>query len=244
MTRTLQDLITTNDFKGYPRTKADCRFETNQIEEAIYGIDGNTSLPYDLVDTFAERFDVEIFAINTWICTDTNVGLEVMRMQGLPVALIWQSARKSETNIAFLDKAALEKVREAWESVKPACEADASFASMDTLNMPLAAGEAETYDIETGAHGLPVLSTYGIATWIKAEGGLDKITNKAALTHALKAVQISIAQEEAVLARLKDVPPEIAIRNSLEKEVEKFNEYRDNLIRLRQDIESRISDLA
>lgn len=39
----------------------------------------------------------------TWICTDTWVGISVMYFKDIPVAVIFQSARKSDKEIKWLD---------------------------------------------------------------------------------------------------------------------------------------------
>ncbi len=240
MTQTLQDLIAANDFTGYPVSSAAWRFEADEIEEAIYGPNAASCLPYDLVETFANRFNVDLVAINTWICTDTEVGLEVLRLQGMPMGLLWQSARKASRHIAFFDNACMRSVRSAWESVKTIPEPAANFVPEDLLSMPLA-GPGETgFHIESYDRVMPSLSKSGAIAWIEAEGGLDAITNRAALGHVEHALKRDVENSEATLARLRDVEPAPQIKAAIETEIENLVASRDALDALRESVRQRI----
>lgn len=244
MTKTLHDLITSNDFSGYEVSSPAWRLEADQIEEALYGQDGATNLPYDLAETFSERFDLEIISINTWTCTDTKVGLEVLRMQTLPVAVIWCSARKADTKIAFLDEAAFQKVREAWESIKPSPNPDSLFVSEMTLNMPISDPGTPSFDIVTDKSGLPVLSPAGAVSWVQAEGNFHKITHTAALTHVSKILQDSILEAEDFLIQMDHIDPDTKVTLDIPREMEILQNHRSNLIILRQDADRRIKEIS
>jgi hypothetical protein len=64
--------------------------------------------------------------IHSWICTDTEVGIAVIVLDGEPVAISEQSARKEDETIRFLSLdartktiAALEELTDQPESDKP-----------------------------------------------------------------------------------------------------------------------------
>lgn len=50
--------------------------------------------------------------IHCWLCTDTHVGLAVYCLDGEPVAVSVQTARKCDEEIEFLSIEAIEKVRQ------------------------------------------------------------------------------------------------------------------------------------
>lgn len=67
-----------------------------------------------------EEFDrrVRRIPINTWMCTDTNVGIYAYFFDGEFVALSFQSARKSDINIKWMYTDAARRVREFIRSLR------------------------------------------------------------------------------------------------------------------------------
>ena len=53
-----------------------------------------------------------IYPINTWMCTDTEVGHYMVKFDGQPVAYCYQSARKNYYNIYWTSKEEAKKVKE------------------------------------------------------------------------------------------------------------------------------------
>ena len=61
-------------------------------------------------DRFGGR--VMVIPVNTWICTDTLVGLQAFFMDMKPIAVSYQDARKNGFFVYWLDDSAPRKVRE------------------------------------------------------------------------------------------------------------------------------------
>lgn len=244
MTKTLNDLITSNDYTGYPATSASWAFEPDELEAAIYGSNGAQALSYTLVDEFAKKFNVEIISIVNWICTDTEVGLWVLRMQGLPVALVWQPVRKADREIAFLDESSLRSVRAAWESVKTPPNTDACFVPDDLLAMPLPAPGSETYELDRYGRSLPSLSLQGVTRWIAAEGGLDAITDIKALGHAELSMVRNLKDREAFLARLRKMIAETPQAHAPEDDLKNLEDNCREIDSLREALRQRIFALS
>lgn len=101
----------------------------------------NTS--YASIEDFARMFDLHIYHdsrfdervkkywIYNWCCTDTWVGLAVYFMDDAPVAVSFQSARKSDENIEFVSKEAAAKVRDFIISLMEDEEKGVPIADMD-----------------------------------------------------------------------------------------------------------------
>lgn len=244
MTKTLKQIIASNDFTGYQVSDASWRLDSNEIEAAIYGNEGVCGLPYDLAERFAETYQVDLVAISTWMCTDTNVGLEVMRLQNVPVALLWQSARKADRVIAFLDKDALRSFQSKWEEAKQSPEVDCLLVPEDMLDMPLAAPDEEIFGLESYGRALPSLSAGGARAWIAAEGGLDAITDKLALIHARNSLQRNLKDRDAVLAEIRQTAATPAIAAAIEKDLASLNANRNSLEKFCEEVQSRILQLA
>lgn len=244
MTTTLKSLIDANAFTGYEIKPADWRLSPDHIEAAIYGQDATQDLSYDLIETFTGTFKAELITINTWTCTDTEVGLEVLRMEGRPVGLVWQSARKSDRHVVFLDEAAMTAVRKAWDSIKTSPEADAWFVDPAILDMPVAAPGEKGFDLESAGRILPTLSSTGAAQWIVAEGGVAAITNVAALRHCVMALAREIENDLAFFADVegKELLPEIAA--AFADDLAKLKSAHTARASLRDQIQDRILQLS
>lgn len=68
-------------------------------------------IPY--YNDWSEVFDhrVQKFWITSWVCTDTRVGLALYKLDGIPVAVSHQSARKNDERIEFLSAADADRMR-------------------------------------------------------------------------------------------------------------------------------------
>ena len=245
MSTKLRDLIQSNDFTGYQVSSIDWKFEPDRIEEAIYGMNGSYNLPYDLVERFANAFKVEVISINTWTCTDTPVGLEVLRMQGIPIGLVWQSARKAEQTISFFDKAGLRSFQTAWESMKSNPDEDANFIPDALLDMPIPGPDEKILDLQSGKNCLPALSPYGAADWIERQGGLEAVTDKAALGYIEHALIENIEHRDGFLNQLREREKEMA-SDMVEAVKDSFKELEDHraaLDTMREEVRGRILKL-
>lgn len=112
---------------------------------------------------FGER--VKKHWIYNWMCTDTWVGLAAYYMDGEPVAVSFQSARKNSENIEFISKEAGYKVRDFIVSLMEPEEAP-SFAVAD-LEEEVGAGYTVSYgeqllrrEAKYQEHDVKVVHTY------------------------------------------------------------------------------------
>jgi hypothetical protein len=246
MTKTLRELIETNDFTGYQIDSLASKTDSEEIEQAIYGMNGSCTLPYDLVDEFADKFQVESISINTWICTDTEVGLEILRMRNKPVGIIWKSARKIDQTISFLSPDALKSFKTAWESVKSDPASDAIITSDDVLDMPVPAAGQKALHMQSGNEGFPSLTAAGVAEWIDMHGGLTAVSNKAALQYSERALTRDIELQESIIQRTEDYIDDtrIEIEKAIQEELKELQEHRDALVKFRDELRTRISELS
>lgn len=96
-----------------------------KLKELIQRVDRSERNTDDAeVEDFASMFNIQMswehkfgervkkHWIYNWMCTDTWVGLAAYYMDGEPVAVSFQSARKSDENIEFVSKEAGYKVRD------------------------------------------------------------------------------------------------------------------------------------
>ena len=88
---------------------------------------------------YSEEFEtrVEKFYVvgANWICTDTRVGLAVYMVDGEPVAISAQSARKSSEDVEFVSVEAAKKVREFILSLN-----GPTLSVVDDIAEPIASG--------------------------------------------------------------------------------------------------------
>jgi hypothetical protein len=246
MPKTLRDLITSNEFEGYHTSNPEWRFDPEQIETAIYGSNGAYNLDYDVVERFVKAFNLEVISINTWTCTDTPVGLEILRMQGVPIGIIWQSARKSDQTISFFDKSGLRSFKAAWESVKENPDEDANFVPDDLLDMPVPEPKEKNLELEGGRNYLPSMTPVGMADWIDRQGGLKAITNKAPLGYIERTLIQNIKDRDNFLEQLrereKELPPERV--KLLEGDIKKMTDHRAALDNMREKVRARVLELS
>jgi hypothetical protein len=80
---------------------------TNYDPDLFCAALGVEPLGYD--ETFIAR--VTSVFVQKWLCTDTWVGLQVHYLDGEPVAVSWQNARKSDIELWFVSANAAERMR-------------------------------------------------------------------------------------------------------------------------------------
>jgi hypothetical protein len=69
--------------------------------------------------------------IATWICTDTQVGLSIITLDGEPVAVCSQTGRKSDEDVRFFSAEVTEKVLKVMEEFVSQSEDRHVFANLD-----------------------------------------------------------------------------------------------------------------
>lgn len=244
MTLTLKDLISQNKFDDCRSEPAKMRLCADDMEKSFYGRYGDDRPLFDVMETFSDKNNVEVIAINTWICTDAEVGLEILRMQEKPVALIWKPGRKSDLQISYLSKDAFDAVRSAWEASKTPQEIDASFVTEATLGMPISPSGSAMYDVGDLDNGQPCLSIEGIHEWVESEGGLDKITSIPSLEHSSNVLLETIQNYENMLLELRkkasDTTTPLNVVYYIEASETKLHELKN----LNQQFQNRISKLS
>jgi len=208
--QTLRTLIASNDFSAYKHHEGSYGLRGETIEEALYSNNGSGFVDYAHDDAFFKQNKVDIYDISTWICTDTHVGLQVMRLAGTPVAIIWQPFRKTDPEMVFLSDETRDAVRAAWEAARPNIEVDSSIIDDVSLDMPLAEPKGKQFDISGRVGAMMIsLSSYGAAQWIdslKDSGGLAGASDPGALTHALHATDGRIAGHEDFMRKIAALP--------------------------------------
>lgn len=246
MSNTLRDLIVSNDFTGYRITEADWTFESDDIENAIYGFNGASNLSDDVIQRFAADYQLELIAINTWICTDTHVGLQILRIQDRPVATVWQSARKSERTISFLNKNAFKIFKEAWESSKEPPKDEANILPVNALDMPVPGPKEKSLDMDTFQNDVPGLTAYGVADWIERQGGLELITHRPSLGYTQLILANEIKQSADLLTRLRglDAKDGALPASALDTEFKKLEDDHAALLGIQANVNRRIQELA
>lgn len=219
ITRTLGDIIATRDYTGLTVNDRDWSLSADAIENLLYDHDyaawelGSTHL-----DAFLAKDRVKNVEINTWWCSDQTVGLELIILDETPVILKWQTGRKSELQMAFVDAAAREFLAREWEACRPATEAaPAKILSDDMLAMPVSDDGTKPYSIDrSSAVDALRLSAHGVWQWLEhvnANGGLAQVRDKAALHHCLEAARAELAHDRE---RVEDFTSQYADRPDLD----------------------------
>jgi hypothetical protein len=185
MTQTLANLISDNTFEGYEIEQNNWFMEPDDIETALYGSNASYNVDYEVLDKLDANNTIEQIHLSKWLCTDTHVGLSVIRLNNRPVAILWHPARKANKVLTFICEEGLTLFRTAWEAAKPNIETDAQIASDTLLNMPVNFVEHKAFQTESTKDGTPTLSERGITQWISFENGIENITHTPALKSAL-----------------------------------------------------------
>lgn len=145
MIKTLAQIIADGDYKNSRRYEG-MHLDTYVINNALYG--GSREYDYDHEEAFEKNEKVHTYDIQTWVCTDTSVGLNLIEVNDEPLALTWQAFRKSSQEMLFLSEDARNKFRTAWERNAPAREVD-SLISPELLNAPFGKDDDFTFGFDT-----------------------------------------------------------------------------------------------
>lgn len=203
MVTTLGELLASSTFTGYP-IDTYCDLDADDIEQLLYGRSyGDWEQAGCHHDRFCKAESLTTVCINTWICTDTRVGLEVYCLNGVAFALSWQTGRKSDQHRVLISKEARDRLMERWEAHRETAAPEVGFLDPTCLALPINAPGQRAFDIDTNS---PVerltLSGYGVAQWLDTIGGaekLDTIHNPDTLALSIKSVETTIAQDQRLL---------------------------------------------
>ena len=119
----LRDAIANKDYSMFKKDKypSFCNYY-DTLSEIIYPHENDISDEhYQAVEDSGR---LEKYTIREWICTDTNVGLYLYLIDGEPVCISYQPARKSDPAWEFFTKEALEKTRKLFDDCRPSIESD------------------------------------------------------------------------------------------------------------------------
>lgn len=210
--KTLGEIIATRDFDG--REVHDCHYylDADDIEEMLYANSyGDYNVRTKHEEAFFENERLTKVAINTWICTDQYVGLELLCLNDEPVAIRWRTGRKSNGETAFVSEDASAKLRNAWEKYRPASGLTGNIITHDMLAMPVAAAGDEAFHIDECKPAADLaLSAAGVMEWLAAiapqeEGESDNdwlsratslMDDIPAIRHALEAGRNEIIEQQ------------------------------------------------
>lgn len=118
-----------------------------EIELWANAFDLNIPFGSDIDEQLSERF--KGYWLTRWLCTDARVGCALWFLDGNPIGLTHQSARKNSIDVSFVSNEAAETLRTTLiEMIKP---------SYDLINMDEEVGE--TYRV---AYGSQLLTKQGI----------------------------------------------------------------------------------
>ncbi|MCW3783005.1 hypothetical protein [Defluviimonas salinarum] len=248
---TLASLIASRDFVGRKAWDAGWFMDGDEIESALYGTYGSWS-GSEHASLFFENEKMTSIDIDKWICTDTRVGLELLLLNGEPVAVTWQSARKADKEMRFISAEARDLFVTAWERHRPAPDLAASVLDEATLNMPVAPAGQEPYGTwgDLGRREGLHLSVSGVARWlaaVAAEGGLGTVSNEATLKCVEAGLRAEIGNGEARLEEYAGLPAERreAMKEPLAKVEAEILEYNASIrAKLLDPIQARLADLA
>ena len=233
--RTLGSIIATEDYSGLRVEDGQWFLDQENIEFALYG---NTVSHWDdHADTFFASVKTEVVHIQAWICSDTLVGLFLFVVENRPVAVIWQTGRKLERQIAFVDKDARSFFQSLWEKYRPEPKWQSDFLSAEALLMPISQPDHDPYEIDDAsqAHDL-YLSMEGLAAWVKdhsEEGCFTPIHDEATLTRAAHLGQKHLADLRSEFSEILVRPPGTVTPEIL-KEVEGLVESNNRFAELFQ----------
>ncbi|NDV50167.1 hypothetical protein [Salipiger sp. PrR003] len=226
--QTLGEIIASKNFEGR-RVHEDYGIDPETIEDLLYDRpSGLYSYSNSHGDAFLNNENLQVVELNTWICTDTGVGMNLMLLNDEPIAVSWQSARRNPTSYAFISEEAYELLREAWERHRPERNIQDKLIDAETLAMPVAPAGQAAYDIEDRDATNLRLSAVGVAGWMdeldRAGNGLADVENVETLKAALASCEAHVSSQRALLDRIAEnsengVPGPCDFVESVEKEL-------------------------
>lgn len=158
---TLKQAIANMDF-----SKLDDEYGVEEFQRAL-GLEQT----YTDSDKIASR--LKSGYLRKWICTDTWVGLAVFFLDGRPVAITQQSARKSDIHVTFIDAAGVDAMRDFCISL---------LTESEHHDVPILADDIMIDEFYTVDYGSQLLTKFGfyngepvdvIRTW-HSYGDIDK----------------------------------------------------------------------
>lgn len=217
MTRTLRTLIESRDFTGYTVQKHGWFLDADKIEELLYH---RSYGDWDAADVhltaFYENENITSVDINTWMCTDTYVGLQLLCLNDAPFALSWQTGRKSTRDIQLLNPTAHTLLANAWEKYRVNPKNNTDFVPDTSLDIPISGSNDDPYaiDMSCGIENLAI-AAHSVAQWmedIKENGGLASVHNPNIIRSCIQGVEFDIHMHQRSIDNT-----EIHLKNQKEK---------------------------
>lgn len=209
MTQTLGALIESGDFTGYNIESAEWHIDAAMIENLLYGrYYAEFQREHEHGSTFFEKENLTVVEINTWLCTDRDVGLKILCLNGTPVGLSWQTGRKSDPQVSLLTPATRDLFIEAWERHRPASGEGEAFVSPESLVLPIAGPGEKPFEIDNHSKVRDLrLSTRGLLSWMQTlepEGGLSSVCDIELLTQVRETIRADIANQHRARNQFDD----------------------------------------
>ncbi|MFZ3583151.1 hypothetical protein ACOI1H_13405 [Loktanella sp. DJP18] len=227
---TLRALIAGEDFTDYSVENASWRLDADAIESILYDRTvGDWSLGDRHTEAFYKAETMTSVALNSWLCTDQQVGLYLLCLNGTPFALSWQIGRKCDRNVAFLNYETMIFFRTAWEEHRPDQTERQVLVNDAVLDMPLAAPGHKPFELDEQSNVEDVrLSIFGIDDWMKSlapAGGLGTFYDQDVLASLTRIAEFGISRTEMRIAEIDTR----AVTGSLQNQAD-FTSYRADLV--------------
>lgn len=132
MVKTLRQFIADRDYEDPRYRKSEWWADYELIGQTLYN---DASYDWEQSDRFRKGEDLISYDLQSWVCTDTQVGLEIITLNGEPSAIIWQCARKANKHMLFVSEEARKTFTEKWELYKEEPEQD-NLMSEKLLDTP------------------------------------------------------------------------------------------------------------
>lgn len=194
--QTLGEIIASKNFEGRD-VSGYTGLDYGDIEKLIYDRTPGYHPESDEHEAaFDANEDLKVIELNTWVCSDTGVGLKLLVLNGEPIAISWQSGRKCDRSFGFVSEEALDLLKTAWERHRPTPKNHDKLLDPATLAMPIAAPGARAYDIADRDATSLQLSHVGVAGWMddldKKGNGLEDVDDPVVLHAAISTCEAQV----------------------------------------------------
>lgn len=163
-------------------------------------------------------------------------------LNGVPFALSWQTARKSDRDVQLLNQESYNFLKYAWEKHRNIPKGNTDFVADHSLDVPVSGSNDTPYPIDQSSHlGRLALSTHGVALWmedIKDKGGLASVTNPEVIRACIEGVEFdihmhqrSIKSTEQYLETHKDSKAAASIKKTVSEFKDRIALLTDKLLK-------------
>ncbi len=102
-------------------------YPLGNVEDLERELNSGTHLGYiDLDESLSELESLSVVDLQTWLCTDTSVGLRALLVASRPVALMFQPARRSDTSFLWFSQNEARFVRQLLRQIAEKLDPDVS----------------------------------------------------------------------------------------------------------------------